>query len=132
MADDLTGAHAARIHWHNLVVEAREAALVLGDQLRIERRLPVAGDLQLDPAGVGRHRLAAVAFAAVAGVVTGEVMVHLSVQRPLGQRLLQIVEQAIGIEGRLRVRTDEQLVKQASGMRWALRRAIGKPPSDPL
>ena len=41
MADDLAGTHAARVHRHHLVVEAGEAALILGDQLRIERRLPV-------------------------------------------------------------------------------------------
>ena len=48
MADDLAGAHAAGVHRDDLVVEAREAALVLGDQLRIEARLAVARHLQLD------------------------------------------------------------------------------------
>lgn len=52
--------------------------------MRIERRLPVAGNIQLEPPALGRHRLAAVAVAAVAGFVSGKVMVHLRVQRPLG------------------------------------------------
>ena len=110
--DDLAGAHAARVHRHDLVVEAGKAALVLGDQLRIEARLPVARHLQLDLAGVGRHRLAAIAVAAVAGpVLADEVMVHLGVQRPLGQRLLQIVEQAVRVERRLRIGAGQQLVE---------------------
>ena len=36
MPDDLAGAHAAGIHRHDLVVEAGEAALILGDELRVE------------------------------------------------------------------------------------------------
>jgi len=84
---------------YDLVVEAGEASLILGDELRVERRLPVTGDLQLDPAGPRRHRLAAIAVAAVTGLVDVEMMIHLGVQRPLGQRLLQIVQQALGIEG---------------------------------
>jgi hypothetical protein len=46
MPPDLAGAHAAGVHRHDLVVEAGEAALVLGDQLRVEGRQPVARDLQ--------------------------------------------------------------------------------------
>lgn len=57
--------HAPGIHRHDLVVEAWEAALILGDERQIERRLPIARDLQLDPAGLGCHRLAAVTVAAV-------------------------------------------------------------------
>src|SRR5215217_2175958 len=66
--DDLAGAHAARVHRDHLVVEARKAALILGDQLRIEAGLAVARDLQIELAGVGDHRLAAIAVAAVAAV----------------------------------------------------------------
>jgi hypothetical protein len=57
-----------------------EAALILCDQLRIERRLSIARNLQLDPAGLGRHRLAAVAVAAVAGLIARQMMIHLGVQ----------------------------------------------------
>jgi hypothetical protein len=69
MPHDLPGAHAPGIHRDNLVVEARKPALVFGDQLRIERRLSIARNFQFDPASLGRHCLAAVAVAAVAGLV---------------------------------------------------------------
>src|SRR4051794_12010769 len=91
---------------------AGEPSLVLGDQLRVEGRPPVARHLQLDLAGVGDDALAAVAVARVAGAtVAGEVVVHLGVQRPLGQRLLQAVEEAVRVEGRLRIGTRQQLVE---------------------
>src|SRR5689334_1907731 len=47
VADDLPRAHAARVHRDHLVVEAGEAALVLGDQLRVEARPAVARHRQL-------------------------------------------------------------------------------------
>src|SRR3954463_4574498 len=91
---------------------AGEPSLVLGDQLRVEGRPPVTRHLQLDPAGVGDDALAAVAVAGVAGAaVAGEVVVHLGVQRPLGQRLLQAVEEAVRVDGRLRIGTRQQLVE---------------------
>jgi hypothetical protein len=37
-------------------------------------------------------------------------MVDLRVQRPLGQRLLQVVKQAIRVEGRLRVSPTQELI----------------------
>ena len=58
-------------------------------------------------------------------------MIHLGVQRPLGQRLLQIVEKAVGVKCRLRVRAAKQLVKQRVRYPGALRRAIGNS-FDPL
>ena len=109
--DDLARAHASGVHRDHLVVEAREAALVLGDQLGIEAGLPVARDLQIQLAAVGEDRLAAIAVAAVARLLTSEMMVHLGIQRALGERLLQLVEKAVRIEGRLRVRSGQKLVK---------------------
>ena len=50
VADDLPGAHPAGVHRDDLVVEARKPALVLGDELRVKARLPVARHLELDPA----------------------------------------------------------------------------------
>jgi hypothetical protein len=38
-------------------------------------------------------------------------MIHLGVQNPLGQRLLQIIEQAVRVECSLRVGTSQQLVE---------------------
>src|SRR3954454_1055799 len=116
VADDLQGAHAPRVHRDDLVVEAGEAPLVLGDQLRVEARLPVAWYRQLDPARVGDDGLAAVPVAAVAGsLLTAEVVVHLGVQRPFGERLLQLVEQAVRVEGRLRIGAGQQLVENRVG-----------------
>ena len=97
MALDLAGAHAARVHRHDLVVEAGEAPLVLGDELRVEGRQPVARDLQIELAGAGGHALGAVAIAAVGAPVrlAGlEMVVKLGIQRPLGERLLEPVQQA--------------------------------------
>ncbi len=51
-------------------------------------------------------------------------LVHLRVQRPLGQRLLQFVDQPIGIEGRLRIGTTNNWSSSASWIRGDLRRAI--------
>ena len=118
MALDLAHAHAAGVHRDDLVVEAGKAPLVLGDQLRIEGGQPIARDLQLDLAGVGQNRLAAIAVAAVAGfTLRVEMMVHLGIQRPLGQRLLQLVEQAILGEGGLGISPSQQLIQNVIGYR---------------
>jgi hypothetical protein len=53
----------------------------------VEARLPVAGDGEFELAAVRRHRLSAVAVAAVPGaVLAGKMMIHLGIQRPLGER----------------------------------------------
>ncbi len=114
MPHDLTRAHPTRIHRHDLLVEAREAALILGKQLRIKARLPVARDGKLQRAAIRQHCLAAVAIAAVAdGLFVGEMMIHLRIQRPLRQRLLQLIEQTVALESRFRIRTGEKLVQNA-------------------
>jgi hypothetical protein len=70
-------------------VEAREAALVLGQQLRVEARLPVTRDGKLKRTVIGQDRLTAVAIPAVAGSpFAREMMIHLGVQSPLGERFL--------------------------------------------
>ena len=92
MTGDLAHAHATRVHRDDLLVKAGKAALVPGDQLRVEAGLAVPRDLQLELARVGRHRLSAVAVAGVAGLAGRQMMVHLGVQRPLGESLLQLVE----------------------------------------
>jgi len=85
--------------------------VILADELRIERRLPIARNLQLDPACLGHHRFATVAVTTVAGLVDCQMMIHLSVQGPLGEGLLQIVEQAVGGESSLGVGAGQQLVQ---------------------
>ncbi len=49
---DLAGAHAARGHRDDLVIEPGKPALVPGDEPRIEARLPIPRRLQLEPAAV--------------------------------------------------------------------------------
>jgi hypothetical protein len=96
--------------------QARQAPLILGDQLRIEGRQPVARHLQRDLAGAGQHCLAAVAIASVAAALAGvEMMVHRRVQSPLRQRLLQLVEQTVLVERRLRVGPRQQLIEHRVG-----------------
>src|SRR5580700_2562130 len=115
MADDLPGAHAAGVHRNDLVVEPWKAALVLGDQLRVKARLAVARHLQLDLPGIGDDRLPAVPVAPVAGRLAGQMMIHLGVQHSLGQRLLQIIKQAIRVKCGLRVGTSQKLVEDGIG-----------------
>ena len=52
MSDDFSHAHAAGVHRDNFLVEARKPPLVLGDQVRIEARLPISRHIQLYPSGV--------------------------------------------------------------------------------
>jgi hypothetical protein len=61
----LAGAHAARVHRNDLLVETGEPTLVLADQLRIEGRQPIPGDPEGDLAGLGQYALPAVAVTAI-------------------------------------------------------------------
>ena len=116
MDSDLAGAHAAGVDRDDLLVEAWEAPLVLGGQHRVEAALAVPQHLQSDPAGVGDHALAAVAVAAVPGAgFARQMMVHLSVQRPFGQHLFQLIQQAALVEGRAGLRAGQQLVQHPAG-----------------
>src|SRR5208282_1070448 len=107
--------HAAGVHRDDLLVEAGKAALVFADQLRIEAALPVARNGKLERSGVGQNRLLAVAVARIAALVTLQMMIQLRLQRSIGQRLLQLVDQAVRIEGRLGVGPDQQLVENRVG-----------------
>ena len=127
MALDLAHGHAAGVHRHDLVVEARQPPAILGDQLRIEGRQPVARHRDRQLAAVGEQRLAAIAVAAVGTTLGGlaiQMVVHLGVQRPLRQRALQLVDQAVPAKGGLRITAGEELVEQSSGIIGALRRAM--------
>ena len=55
--------HAARVHGHDLVVEAGEAPLVLGDEQRLEAAVAIARHLHTQWTIVGEHRLGAGAVA---------------------------------------------------------------------
>src|SRR5690606_1072552 len=112
MSGDLPRAHSARVHRDNLVVEAGEPALVLGDQLGIEAALAVARNVDLDLAGVRHHALAAIAVAAVAGLlIAAEMMIHLGIERPFGQGLLQRIEQSALIERRSGIASGQKLIE---------------------
>lgn len=88
--------HAARVHRHNLVVEARESPLVFGHQPRLEASLAVARHLEAHRPVLGEHRLVAGAVAVVARVLglvgagpVAEVVREFGAQRALDQRLLE-------------------------------------------
>src|SRR6187402_2443977 len=57
VALNLPRGHAARIHRHDLLVEAGEAALIPGDQLRIERPFPIAWNPDVELRGLCQNRL---------------------------------------------------------------------------
>lgn len=113
MPNDLPGAHPPRIHRDDLVVEARETAPILGDQLRIKTARPVARHLDLDPSRLGRHRLAAITVPAVVALrFLLEMMVHLGVECPFRQRFLQRVQQAALVQRRRSVSACQQLIEK--------------------
>jgi len=65
----------------DLVIEARKPALAFGDQLRIEAARTVTGNRNLDLLRAGRHRLAAVAVAAVLSFrIITQMVIHLRPQ----------------------------------------------------
>ena len=117
MADDLAGTHAAGVHRDDLVVETRKAALVLGDQLRVEAGLAIARHRQLDLPGVGDDRLLAITISPIARLLAGQMMVHLGVENPFGQGLLQVVDQPVRVEGGLGIGAGQQLIED--GIRYA-------------
>src|SRR3546814_6346084 len=78
----LTRAHAPSVHRHDLIIKPRKTALILGNQLRVEAAMPVAGHVDLELAGVRRHRLAAVTVAAIASLlIVAQMMIHLGIDR---------------------------------------------------
>ena len=97
-------------------------ALVFGNQLRVEVGLPVAWDLQIQLARVSHDRLVAIAVAAVAGPsFAREMVIHLGIQGALGERLLQVIEKAIRVKGRLGIGPSQGWSRMASGIRGCLR-----------
>src|SRR3712207_3023026 len=74
-----------------------------------------ARDLQRQLAGAGQHRLRAITVAAVGPAVrlaALEVVIQLGVQRPLGQGLLQPVQQAPVGQGGPGIGSVQQLIQQ--------------------
>ena len=85
---DVADAHPARVQGDDLLVEAREAALVLAHDLRLERALTVARLLDPDRAVLGVQRFPAATVAGVADAagrrlprLVTEVLAQLGVHR---------------------------------------------------
>src|SRR6266516_149415 len=102
MALDLPHRHAAGVEAQNLVVEAVEPPLALGDQLRLEAARPVARHRKLDLAVLGEDRLRARAVAAVAAAAAGRITLlvtqvfgQLHSERALDQRPLELLKKPI-------------------------------------
>jgi len=86
MAADLANSHAARIHRDDIVVEIRESALVLSDQLRIERPGPIPRHRQRHLRGPGQNGLLRIAVAVVALALEAlalQMLIELGIQNAL-------------------------------------------------
>jgi hypothetical protein len=84
---NLPRGHAARIHRHDLLVEAGEAALITGDQLRIERPFPIAGNPDVELRGLRQNGLLRMPVAMVPPPLGGlafEMVVEFGVENTLG------------------------------------------------
>jgi hypothetical protein len=93
MSLDVARAHAARVHRNDLVVEARPAALVLGQNLRLEAPVAIARHPDLHRAEITLHSFPAVPVAVVAAAApfrlpffVSEMMRQLGIHGPLQQR----------------------------------------------
>jgi hypothetical protein len=86
----------------DLVVEAIQTGLALRHDLRLEGPVAIARNVDLDRSVLGQHRLGRGSVAVVARPAAGRIaflvtkMVRqLGAQRPLEQRLLELLEQAV-------------------------------------
>jgi hypothetical protein len=75
---DLAAGHAARIRRDDLVVEAVEAGLTLLDELRLELRVAVARDINVELAALATDGFRGLAIAGVAAVFTGGVVLFVT------------------------------------------------------
>jgi hypothetical protein len=62
---DVAGRHSFRVEGHDLVVETGESPLMLGDQLRLEGAVAIAGRLHPDVAHITADRLGGMSVAAI-------------------------------------------------------------------
>src|SRR5476649_1185051 len=100
MALDLPHAQASCVERDDFIVEAGPAGLVLDDDLRLERPLAVAGNVQRQRAEIALEGLGAMAVAGVGGavghlaaLVVAQVAGHLDLQGALHQHLGELLEQ---------------------------------------
>ena len=100
------------------VVKAGEAALMLANELGLERALAVAGNVDAQGADVGQHGLGALAVAVIDGSPfwlglagrVAQVMAHLGAQRSFKNRLLELLEDPLKLGWRHR--PGNELLKQ--------------------
>src|SRR6202030_1631947 len=98
---DLPGRQAARVKRDDLVVETREAPSILADQHWVEAPMTITRNRQFQFAGIRQNGLAAITIAVIASFflrLRTQMMVHLGVEHPLRQALLQLVNQPPGLE----------------------------------
>src|SRR4051812_40705084 len=99
MGGDLPGRQALGRQRQHHVVHASEAALVLAHDHRLERPIPITGDLDVDRTDIGDHRLGPRPIAAVATITAldgmlliAEMTVHLALQAGLKDALREVPE----------------------------------------
>jgi hypothetical protein len=116
MGADFPDGEAAGVEREHFLVEARQPAQPLGDQLGHEAPGPVAGNVQRDLVGVGENRLGAGAVAMIGlawrlrlARFIAQVLGELGLQGPLDQRLLHLPEDALEVGRRLH--PSEQRIK---------------------
>ena len=115
MALDLADRHAARVHRHDLLVEAGKPALIAGNQLRIERAFAITRNAQIQLGAPGQHRLLRIAITMIGFArrcLAIEMLVELRIQNTLSQRLLQFVKQTVLGKDLLGIASRKQLVQR--------------------
>src|SRR6266496_3094499 len=142
MRRDLPGSQSLRSERDHQLIDTGESALALLDDLRLERPITIARDVDLDLANLGQDRLRAASVARVALVATlgrvlriAEVVLHLHLERGLEHRLRQIAQKTARTNElrTLRPRACDQLLRELlihrrlSGRRHLLRHY--EPPS---
>ena len=122
MALNLTHAHAARVHADDVVIEAGQPALILADQLRLEARLAIARNVQLQFAVGRQNRLGARAVVVIARLALPalalQMVAQLGREHALGRLLLELTGKTGFAQDRLGIlalHLGKQLVDQFVG-----------------
>jgi hypothetical protein len=96
----LPGGEPLRGQRDHQLVDPGQPPLPLGDDLRLEGGVPVAGDVDLDRPDLGQHRLGSVPVAGVPAVAPGRIVAavaqvvgELALERGLDQPLGQLSQQ---------------------------------------
>ena len=104
----------ARIHRDDLVIKAREAPLILGDQLRIEAAFPVTRNRNGQLRCAGQNRLLRSSIAPVANAfftLRTKMLIQFRIQNAFRKRLLQIIQQAVLGKQFPRIAASQKLVQ---------------------